>query len=141
MIDTPIRHKGEKSGPVCVPYALGNEVRVQASLACINSLCQEVAFDPNTQNLAQNMADTKCIHVGEGCAPPAGWESLFTCSGGGWKRRVELKNMHLRLIMYGCVAFRGHPPKTHKLSDLASNDKHAGPTTCCAKKKKKKLFL
>lgn len=68
MIDTLIPHKGKKSEPVCVPYALSNEVRVQPSLACINSLCQEVAFDPNTQNLAQNMADTKCIHVGEGCA-------------------------------------------------------------------------
>lgn len=53
---------------MCTPYALSNEVRVQPSLACINSLCQEVAFDPNTQNLAQNMADTDCIHVGEGCA-------------------------------------------------------------------------
>lgn len=63
MIDTLIPHKGKKSEPVCVPYALSNEVRVQPSLACINSLCQEVAFDPNTQNLAQNMADTKCIHV------------------------------------------------------------------------------
>lgn len=58
----------EKQAGVCEPYVLSNGVRVQASLACINSPCQEVAFDPNTQNLAQNMADTKYIHVGEGCA-------------------------------------------------------------------------
>lgn len=58
MMDTLIPHKGEKSRPVCMPYALSNEVKVQPSLACINSLCQEVAFDPNTQTLAQNMADT-----------------------------------------------------------------------------------
>lgn len=58
----------EKQAGVCEPYVLSNGVRVQASLACINSLCQEVAFDPNTQNLAQNTADTKYIHVGEGCA-------------------------------------------------------------------------
>lgn len=51
-----------------MPYALSAEVRVQPSLACINSLCQEVAFDPNAQNLALNMADTKCMHVGEGWA-------------------------------------------------------------------------
>ena len=64
-------HMNASSGPVCVPYALSGEVRVHASLACINSPCQEVAFDPNTQNLAPNMADTKCNHVGEGWAPAA----------------------------------------------------------------------
>lgn len=39
---------------------------MQPSLACINSRCQEVAFDPNTQNLAENMVDTKFLSVCEG---------------------------------------------------------------------------
>lgn len=68
-IVTPILHKYKKSkASVSEPYVLSDGVRVQASLACINSLRQEVAFDPNTQNLAQNTTDTKYILVGEGCA-------------------------------------------------------------------------
>lgn len=59
-------HINTRSTTVCAPYALTDEVRVQPSLACINSPCQEVAFDPNTQSLAQDMADAKCIHVTKG---------------------------------------------------------------------------
>lgn len=53
----------KKQAYVCEPYALSDEVRVHPSLECINSQCQEVAFDPNTQNPAQNMADTTYVSM------------------------------------------------------------------------------
>ena len=70
---------------MCMPCELSDEVRVQPSLACINSLCQEVGFDPNTQTLAQKMADKKCVYVAKGC--------VLLPSG-----NVFLGTRHLKLI-------------------------------------------
>lgn len=103
----PAKHKKSKAS-VCEPYVLSDEVRVQASLACINSPCQEVAFDPNTQNLLKTRL-TQSISVWVRdvllLASACVWLSAQDCktsSGCLYCFNMVPRNIEETAIVHGC---------------------------------------